>query len=93
MLDVKQALKISENSVDAIINALETGIRKNAELGKYEYSTILDADDSIIDVVEKTLRKSGYLVKTESTFGYDCMWRHRLHVCWRKDSIAEEWRV
>lgn len=84
MLDAKDAKEITIDSINTYVNDIENGIKKNAALGKYSYEHVLGADEKLVDKVTYILRKAHYKVDTESTFGFDCVWRIRLLITWDK---------
>ena len=90
MISAREAKKITSDSVITYLMDIEAGIKKNAALGKYSYEHLLDAEDDIVDSVKENLKKQDFTVKTESTFGFDCVWRTKMTVSWETGKEAKE---
>lgn len=90
MISASEARKITSDSVFNYLMDIKEGIKKNAELGKYSYEHMLDAEDDIVDKVQEKLETLGYTVTTKRDFGFDCVWRTKMTVSWENDEPPEE---
>lgn len=90
MISAEEARKITAGSVFDYLMDIKEGIKKNAALGKYSYEHILDAEDDIVDSIQKQLEKLDFTVTTERTFDFDCVWRTRMTISWENNEQPEE---
>jgi hypothetical protein len=90
MISAHEANKITADSVTTYLMDIEEGIKKNAALGKYSYEHLLDAEDDIVDSVREKLEKHDFTVTTESTFGFDCVWRIKMTISWEPNEETPE---
>lgn len=90
MISAHQAKVLTSSSVTTYLMAIEEGIKKNAELGKYSYEHLLDAEDDIMDRIQKILEKLDFTVTTERTFGFDCIWRIKMTISWETIEETKE---
>jgi hypothetical protein len=90
MISASEANKITADSVTTYLMDIEEGIKKNAALGRYSYEHTLDAEYDIVDSVKEKLEKQNFTVKTEGTFGYDCVWRTRMTISWEPSEETPE---
>jgi hypothetical protein len=90
MISAHEAKKITADSVTTYLMDIEEGIKKNAALGKYSYEHLLDAEYDIVDEVKARLKQLDFTVKTESTFGFDCVWRTQMTVSWSPEEEQQE---
>ncbi len=90
MISASEARKITADSVFNYLMDIKEGIKKNAELGKYSYEHLLDAEDDIVDSVREKLEKQGFTVTTEGSFGFDCVWRTKMTVSWETNEETQE---
>lgn len=90
MINAKEALKITNDSIMTYVNKIEEGIKAAAALGKHRYEHLFDADGDIVEEVKHIVQQAGYKAKTESSFGFDCQWRTNMIITWEnKKSNAE----
>lgn len=90
MISASEARKITSDSVFNYLMDIKDGIKKNAELGKYSYEHLLDAEDDIVDSVREKLEKQGFTVTTEGSFGFDCVWRTKMTISWEANEETPE---
>lgn len=82
MISAREAKRITDGASKKVLDDIDERVQTYAASGLYEYSTLYDLDQSVVDSVMNTLKECGYCVEAERIPSPTSRHRFRLTIKW-----------